>query len=123
MLARKRLAEPTDIDIDLPSRAPPRVSRVCFLCFFSGGGGGFGGGHGHGHGGGGRPSRGPVENSRFYELLGVAKTADATEIKKAYRKAALQHHPDRGGDPEKFKELSRSGGSEKNDTRHANDDG
>jgi len=68
--------------------------------------GGFGGGHSHGRG---RPQqRKPVENSKYYELLGVAKTADANEIKKAYRKAALQHHPDRGGDPEKFKELSRA---------------
>jgi DnaJ-class molecular chaperone len=49
-----------------------------------------------------------ADTTKFYELLGVAKTADASEIKKAYRKAALQHHPDRGGDPEKFKELSKA---------------
>lgn len=70
------------------------------------------GGHGHGHGGrgGGRgaASRGEVDNNKFYELLGVSKEADASEIKKAYRKAALQHHPDRGGDAERFKEISKA---------------
>ena len=36
----------------------------------------------------------------------MEKTADAAEIKKAYRKKAMKEHPDKGGDPEKFKELS-----------------
>ncbi|MBM3887291.1 molecular chaperone DnaJ, partial [Candidatus Dependentiae bacterium] len=31
----------------------------------------------------------------YYEILGVAKTASADEIKKSYRKLALQYHPDR----------------------------
>lgn len=55
-----------------------------------------------GGGGGGMPrqARGPVNNTEFYEVLGVAKTASADEIKKAYRKAALRNHPDKGGDPE-----------------------
>lgn len=61
------------------------------------------GGHGHGHG-----RRGEVDNSKFYELLGVSKTADASEIKKAFRKAAMTHHPDKGGDIEKFKEVSKA---------------
>lgn len=30
------------------------------------------------------------------------------DIKKAYRKLAIKHHPDKGGDPEKFKEISRA---------------
>ena len=96
--------------------------------------------------GGGRPQREEADTTKLYELLGVSKSADATEIRKgqsytphqhniltaaslgicacvflcfvlilllslflvclflsAYRKAALTHHPDRGGDPEKFK--------------------
>ena len=32
----------------------------------------------------------------------------AADIKKAYRKLAIKHHPDKGGDPEKFKEISRA---------------
>lgn len=49
--------------------------------------------------------RGPpkeVDNSAYYELLGVEKTADFNTIKKAYFKLARTHHPDRGGDKEKF---------------------
>ena len=44
-----------------------------------------------------------------YEILGVARTASAAEIKKAYRKLAAKHHPDSGGDAEKFKEIQAAG--------------
>ena len=48
----------------------------------------------------------------YYELLGVNRNAGEDEIKKAYRKLALQHHPDRNpGDKqaeEKFKEISEA---------------
>ena len=43
-----------------------------------------------------------------YEVLGIPKTASAEEIKKAYRKLSLTHHPDRGGDEEEFKKISES---------------
>ncbi len=41
----------------------------------------------------------------LYAILGVARGADAGEIKKAYRDLARTHHPDKGGDPEKFKAV------------------
>uniref|UniRef100_A0A7S0T5D9 Uncharacterized protein n=1 Tax=Erythrolobus madagascarensis TaxID=708628 RepID=A0A7S0T5D9_9RHOD len=52
--------------------------------------------------------RGPVDNKRFYELLGVGQDAGETELKKAYRKLAVKHHPDKGGDVEKFQEISHA---------------
>src|SRR5690606_8003107 len=44
----------------------------------------------------------------YYEVLGVGKGASADEIKKAFRKAAVQHHPDKGGDEAKFREINES---------------
>jgi molecular chaperone DnaJ len=45
----------------------------------------------------------------YYEVLGVSKGASADEIKKAFRKAAVQHHPDKeGGDETKFKEINEA---------------
>lgn len=41
----------------------------------------------------------------YYEILGVARTATAQEIHKAYRKRALALHPDRGGNEDDFKDL------------------
>ena len=49
-----------------------------------------------------------VDNNRYYELLGVKKNATNDELKKAYRKKALKEHPDKGGDPEKFKDISKA---------------
>lgn len=44
----------------------------------------------------------------LYERLGVQKNATPEEIKKAYRNLAREHHPDKGGDPEKFKEIQEA---------------
>ncbi|KAF8822574.1 putative DnaJ family chaperone [Cardiosporidium cionae] len=46
--------------------------------------------------------------THFYEILGLEKDASQTAIKKAYRMLAIKHHPDKGGDPEKFKEISKA---------------
>jgi curved DNA-binding protein CbpA len=45
----------------------------------------------------------------YYQILGVSRTATPDEIKKAYRKAAHQHHPDKtGGDEARFKEVNEA---------------
>lgn len=49
-----------------------------------------------------------MEKRDYYEVLGVGKNASADEIKKAFRKAAIEHHPDRGGDEAKFKEVNEA---------------
>lgn len=49
-----------------------------------------------------------VRETEYYDLLGVQPSAGDDEIKKAYRRNALKHHPDKGGDPEHFKELTHA---------------
>ncbi len=44
----------------------------------------------------------------YYDILGIGKSASADEIKKAFRKAAISHHPDRGGDEAAFKEVNEA---------------
>ena len=59
----------------------------------------------------------------YYETLGVARGADADELKKAYRKLAMQYHPDRNsGDAEaeqKFKEINEAYDVVKDDQKRA----
>ena len=44
----------------------------------------------------------------YYEMLGVSRSASQAEIKDAFRKKAMEHHPDRGGNAEKFKEINEA---------------
>lgn len=46
--------------------------------------------------------------SDYYDTLGVSKSASQDEIKAAFRKLAMENHPDRGGDPEKFKKINEA---------------
>lgn len=46
--------------------------------------------------------------SEYYDILGVQKSASQDEIKKSYRKLAMKHHPDKGGDENKFKEITEA---------------
>mmetsp|Transcript_67535 Transcript_67535/g.141157 ORF Transcript_67535/g.141157 Transcript_67535/m.141157 type:complete len:484 (-) Transcript_67535:442-1893(-) len=47
----------------------------------------------------------PVE-TRLYDVLGVPPNASEAEIRKAYKKLVLKHHPDKGGDRNKFQEIT-----------------
>jgi DnaJ-class molecular chaperone len=44
----------------------------------------------------------------YYQILGVARTASADEIKLAYRRLAGQHHPDKGGDTQQFQQIQKA---------------
>src|SRR3989344_1595933 len=44
----------------------------------------------------------------YYQVLGVEKNATQEEIKKAFHKLAHKHHPDKGGDEKKFKEINEA---------------
>ena len=47
-------------------------------------------------------------NKDYYKILGVDRNASNDEIKTAFRKLAHKHHPDKGGDPELFKQASEA---------------
>ena len=50
-------------------------------------------------------ARAAVGSDSPHGILGVLKSATWDEIKKAYRKLVMQHHPDRGGDPAAFRKV------------------
>src|SRR5207245_6220562 len=62
----------------------------------------------------------------FYEILGVSKSASADELKRAYRKLAMQYHPDRNagdtGAEQKFKDLNEAYNILKDDQKRADYD-
>jgi len=73
------------------------------------GGGGFPGGRGFTGGGGmGMPQRPQGDKEALYRELGLDSKANADTIKKAYRNLAKKHHPDRGGDADKFKKIQNA---------------
>lgn len=49
-----------------------------------------------------------VKETKYYDLLDVSPDAGEADLKKAYRKKALRLHPDKGGDPELFKEVTHA---------------
>ena len=44
----------------------------------------------------------------YYDTLGIDKKATKEDVKKAFRKLAQKHHPDKGGDEKKFKEITEA---------------
>lgn len=44
----------------------------------------------------------------YYEVLGLTPDCSQDDIKKAFRSAAMKHHPDRGGDQDRFKEINNA---------------
>ena len=46
--------------------------------------------------------------TNLYQVLGLEKSASADDIKRAYKKLAVQNHPDKGGDEKKFQEISNA---------------
>ena len=44
----------------------------------------------------------------YYKILGIQRSATLEDIKKAYRSLAHKHHPDKGGDENKFKEVGEA---------------
>lgn len=44
----------------------------------------------------------------YYQILGINRSASQSDIKAAFRKLAMQHHPDQGGDENRFKEINEA---------------
>jgi DnaJ homolog subfamily A member 2 len=73
---------------------------IPFEHFAHSGGGSFGGGSGR------SSASEPPDTTKLYETLELDKNASKADIKKAYKKLAVKHHPDKGGDEHKFKEIA-----------------
>ena len=68
-------------------------------------GGGFGGFPFGGHGGHQQEEESYEKDTKLYEIMELDPSSNASEIRRQYKKLAVKLHPDKGGDPEKFKEL------------------
>ena len=51
---------------------------------------------------------GQVADSEYYDLLGVQRDCSEKELRKAYRKLSMKHHPDKGGDEKKFQGINEA---------------
>ena len=49
-----------------------------------------------------------MAQKNYYDILGLKRSATNDEIRRAFRKLAAKYHPDRGGDEQKFKEISEA---------------
>jgi DnaJ family protein A protein 2 len=49
-----------------------------------------------------------MSSLKLYNILEVSNNATQDEIKKKFRKLVVIHHPDKGGDPDKFKEINNA---------------
>ena len=49
-----------------------------------------------------------MSKADYYDILGIKKDASADEIKKAFRRKAVELHPDKGGDEKAFKEVNEA---------------
>lgn len=58
----------------------------------------------------------------YYDVLGVDKSATSEDIKRAFRKKAMEHHPDKGGDSEKFRQVSEAYETLSDDQKKSNYD-
>jgi DnaJ-class molecular chaperone len=88
--------------------------RLLLLLFFAAAADALNGFDGFDFGGsfGGMPrgaaGAGAGRDTEYYDTLGLAPDCSQSEIKKAYRRMALKEHPDKGGDPEKFKAVNEA---------------